>query len=72
MGLGRLACGMKVNDTGTEGCTGGGGQRRDGGGIVQPQLSYLPSFQMQNSAKQCLVPSGQLVATVLYFSFLKD
>lgn len=39
---------------------------------MQPQLSYLPSFQMQNSAKQCLVPSGQLVATVLYFGFLKD
>lgn len=45
MGLGRLARGMKVNDTGTEGCTGGGGQRRDGGGIVKPQLSYYLLFK---------------------------
>lgn len=42
------------------------------GGIVQSQLSHLPSFQLQNSANQCFVPSGQLVATVLYFRFFKD
>lgn len=42
------------------------------GGIVQSQLSHLPSFQLQNSANQCFVPSGQLVATVLHFRFFKD
>lgn len=77
MGLGRIACGMKEKDTGTEGCTGGGMGRRTAerwgtGGIVQSQLSHLPSFQMQNSANQCFVPSGQLVATVLHFRFFKD